>query len=55
MEKLKIPHHYRDGPWQKHDWHGGLGVRGHTIARQSDRCSCQVKGITWKDDKWKVP
>ena len=21
-----------------------LGVRGHTIARQSDRCSCQVKG-----------
>lgn len=23
MEELRIPHLYRDGPWQKHNWHGG--------------------------------
>lgn len=23
MEKLKVPHEYRDGPARKHDWHSG--------------------------------
>ena len=23
MEKLKVPHEYRDGPQRKHDWHSG--------------------------------